>query len=250
VGQQGIYRDLPKTQHLARSGVALSVRHTGSSYADDLSDDAVIYHYPKTARAGRDATEIDSLKAAQALELPVFVIITPADRSVREVRTGWVVSHDDRLGWVLISFDRQEQVFAESMPGPDSFSLLEIRAAKKHLRTSRVGQSKFKFHVFTRYGATCAACGLVEVQLLEAAHLCPVSASGSNNPLNGLVLCANHHRALDLGLLRIRPGSGELVDRQGDVVGLERLGVTARVLPPQRPHEEALRWLWDRFQEE
>jgi hypothetical protein len=147
VGQQGIFRDLPNTRHLAPSGVALSVRHTGSSYADDLSDDAVIYHYPRTSRPGRDVPEIEALKAAQRLALPVFVIV--------------------------------------------------------------------------------------------------------NDPLNGLVLCMNHHRAVDAGILRIRPESGEFVDRDDSVVGLERLGVTVPDLSGLRhqPHADALRWLWGEFAE-
>jgi putative restriction endonuclease len=251
VGQQGIYRDIQRTRHLAPSGVALSVRHTGSSYADDLSDDAVIYHYPKTDRAGRDAPEIEALKAAQRLALPVFVIVTPENRSVREVRTGWVVNHNDQLCWSLISFEPRAPAAGDSTLEP-AFSLLENRTTKKYLRNARTGQAKFKFDVFSRYGATCAACGLAEVQLLEAAHLCPVSASGANDPLNGLVLCSNHHKALDLGLLKIRPESGVFVDGDGGHAGLDRLGVTSASLTSlqDRPHRDALRWLWDHFENE
>lgn len=248
VGEHGIYQDVENTRHLAPpSGVALSVRHTGSSYADDLTDDAVIYHYPSTSRPGRDAAEIDSLKAAQRLNLPVFVIVTPENRTVRDVRTGWVVSHNDELGCVLIAFEHQA---AETPDGgrERAFSLVEARTTKKYLRNSRTGQARFKFSVFARYGAKCAACGLAEFQLLEAAHLCPVSASGTNDPRNGLVLCANHHRALDLGLLRIDPDSGQFVDRDGQAAGAARLGVTNASLDSlkSQPHEDALHWLWKR----
>lgn len=249
VGQQGIYRNLEMTQHLAPSGVALSVRHTGSSYDDDLSETDMLYHYPRTTRPGRDGPEIASLKAARALALPVFVVVTPEDRSVRDVRVGWVVDHDDDLGWALITFETQAAETSGALSEP-AFSLHEARSAKKRLRTTRTGQAKFKFDVFARYGAACAACGLAEVQLLEAAHLCPVSASGTNHPMNGLVLCANHHKALDLGLLRIKPDSGDFVHGDGQAAGLQRLGVTAGSLALLRsqPHQEALRWLWDRFE--
>jgi putative restriction endonuclease len=248
VGQQGIYRDLQKTQHLAPSGVALSVRQTGSSYADDLTDDAVIYHYPRTTRPGRDGPEIDSLKAAQSLGLPVFVVVTLEDRSVRDVRVGWIVAHDDALGWALISFEPQATEASEGSPEAE-FSLLEGRTPKKYLRNARTGQAKFKFDVFARYGASCAACGLDEVQLLEAAHLCPVSANGANDPRNGLVLCANHHKALDLGLLRIKPDTREFIHGDGQTAGLGRLGVTVTSLGAlrNRPHQDALQWLWDGF---
>jgi len=33
-------------------GVAVSVLHTGRSYADDLSEDSLLYHYPATNRGG------------------------------------------------------------------------------------------------------------------------------------------------------------------------------------------------------
>ena len=33
-------------------GVAVSVLHNGSSYADDLTDDGLIYHFPNTRRLG------------------------------------------------------------------------------------------------------------------------------------------------------------------------------------------------------
>jgi putative restriction endonuclease len=248
LGQQGIFRDIKKTRHLAPSGVALSVRHTGSSYADDLSDDALIYHYPKTSRPGRDVAEIESLKAAQSLALPVFVTVSVQNRSVRDLRTGWIVNCNDDLGWALISFEDQAAATFNVAPEP-AFSLMQTRTTQKYLRSARTGQTKFKFEVFARYGGVCVACGLSELRLLEAAHLCSVAAKGSNHPMNGLVFCANHHKALDIGLLRIKPDSGEFVDGSGQLVGLERLGVTATSLAPlqHRPHPEALRWLWDHF---
>ena len=45
-GAQGIFRDLDKTAPLSPdgTGVTLSVLHTGSSYADDITGDGVIYH--------------------------------------------------------------------------------------------------------------------------------------------------------------------------------------------------------------
>lgn len=63
-GQQGIYRDGDVTTDLAPTGVTVGVLHTGTTYADDLSEDGVIYHYPATARPGVfDANEIAATKA-------------------------------------------------------------------------------------------------------------------------------------------------------------------------------------------
>jgi hypothetical protein len=81
--------------------------------------------------------------------------------------------------------------------------------------------------------------------LLHAAHLCPVEQNGSDHPLNGLVLCLNHHRAFDAGLFCIEPESLEI--RIGWRYNAPDLGITQTSLRhlPQRPHFEALRWAWD-----
>src|ERR1035441_1005756 len=72
-GAQGIWVDSRRTSSLTPSGggVTVGVLHTGRSYADDLSEDGVIYHYPSTRRAGgRDASEVRATKAAKELGLP------------------------------------------------------------------------------------------------------------------------------------------------------------------------------------
>ena len=47
-GGRGIWVHQEATKGICRSanGVTVGLLHTGSSYADDLSDDGVIYHYP------------------------------------------------------------------------------------------------------------------------------------------------------------------------------------------------------------
>jgi hypothetical protein len=53
-GAQGVWVDKDVTGHGARdgAGIALGVLHNGTSYKDDLSDDGVIYHFPRTTRRG------------------------------------------------------------------------------------------------------------------------------------------------------------------------------------------------------
>jgi hypothetical protein len=86
------------------------------------------------------------------------------------------------------------------------------------------------------------------VDLLQAAHLIPKEAQGSDDPRNGLVLCANHHLALDAGLFGIEPGSLALHFRS-DGPTMKALGVTAAQLRPlrARPHETALAWRYERW---
>jgi putative restriction endonuclease len=95
-GAQGVWVDKARTASLLDdgTGVTVGLLHTGSSYADDLSDDGVLYHYPSTNRPrGRDLAEIEATKAAGRLGLPVFVITYPSPGSARrDVHLGWVES--------------------------------------------------------------------------------------------------------------------------------------------------------------
>ena len=64
-GAQGIWVDKAHTAipELAADGVTVAILHTGRHYADDLSEDGVIYHYPKTSRPpARDAAEVQATK--------------------------------------------------------------------------------------------------------------------------------------------------------------------------------------------
>ncbi len=105
-GAQGIWVDKKRTGRIgsAGSGVTVGVLHTGASYADDLSEEAILYHYPKTARPqARDRSEIEATKEARRLQLPVFVITYPSPgSSVRHVSLGWVEDWDDDGGIFLI----------------------------------------------------------------------------------------------------------------------------------------------------
>src|SRR5215472_6583021 len=73
-GAAGIWVDKANTAATtgARTGVTVSVLHTGEHYPDDLSESGLIYHYPETDRPpNRDQNEIDATKAAKQLRLPV-----------------------------------------------------------------------------------------------------------------------------------------------------------------------------------
>jgi putative restriction endonuclease len=52
-GAQGIWVDKAHTDcpEIGVDGATVGILHTGRHYADDLSDDGVIYHYPKTSRS-------------------------------------------------------------------------------------------------------------------------------------------------------------------------------------------------------
>jgi putative restriction endonuclease len=68
----------------------------------------------------------------------------------------------------------------------------------------RVGQENFRTRVLTVYDYCCAVCD-VQLELVEAAHIVPVPAGGTNATSNGLALCSLHHEAYDRALIGIRP---------------------------------------------
>ena len=159
-GARGIWVDKTTTAGIggSSSGVTVALLHTGSAYADDLSEDSVIYHYPQTERNGRDLAEISATKAAATLSLPVRV-------------TG----------------------------------------------------------------------------LLDAAHVVGVEHDGSDDPRNGLIFCATHHRAFDADMFAIRPNDLQIISgkRQPSLnaLGIDRVSLSL----PRPPHIEALRWRWERW---
>lgn len=251
-GQQGIWRDKQRTGKLTDSGVTVGVLHTGQTYADDLSADGVLYHYPATnRRAGVDTSEADATKAARMLALPVFVI-THSDFSPgkRDVHLGWVEEWDDTLSLFLIAFSddiRSRQRLKE--PEEEPFELTEKREQLKREVKTRPGQQHFSFYVFQRYGPTCAVCTMSVPEVLDAAHLVPDRHHGSNDPRNGLVLCAVHHRAYDAGLFAIEPETLEL-HYSPSGPGCNALRIEHETLEHlrEKPHRNALKWRWARWQ--
>jgi len=109
-GGRGIWVHQEITKGLGgyRSGVTVALLHTGSSYADDLSDEEVVYHYPQTKVSGRDLAEVEATKAAMWLKIPVFVVMYPSPNSAkRRVHLGWVQEYDDEQRWFLVRFGEE-----------------------------------------------------------------------------------------------------------------------------------------------
>jgi HNH endonuclease len=248
-GAQGIWVDKARTRAVDAEGVTMSVLHTGSSYADDLYDGGLLYHYPTTGRvAGRDSGEVASTKAANRLGLPIFVVTYPRpNASVRRVDLAWVEAWDEADRVFLITYGETPppaEVPADELDGV-VFELSAVRNRRSTLATSRQGQYRFKFNVFRRYGACCAVCDLSVGSLLDAAHLKSYRDHGTDDPRNGLVLCALHHRAFDVGLFAIEPESLSVVVRQSGVTASDlKLGRESLAHLERKPHRDALAWRW------
>lgn len=82
----------------------------------------------------------------------------------------------------------------------------------------KVRERKFQRNVWTVYHhGICAICGL-QANLTEAAHIIPVSGTGTDEIVNGIQLCRNHHKAFDDGLIAVSPSytiilNNKLADR-------------------------------------
>lgn len=105
-GAQGIWIDAARTATLTadRVGITVGLLHTGRHYADDLSTDSLLYHYPNTRRPGRDEYEVNATKHAAALHIPVFVITPGTRRTLRNVILGDVIGWDDGLEIFRVQF--------------------------------------------------------------------------------------------------------------------------------------------------
>ncbi len=254
-GAQGIWVDKVRTSGLTGNGTGVTVGllHTGTSYADELSDNDVLYHYPSTNRpTSRDLSEVEATKAAGRLGLPIFVIThSSLSSGKRDVHLGWVEDWDDSSKLFLITFGAVQP--PQSFIEPEKEELFEL--AEKGNKTSmkkvqpRPGQQRFKFRVLKRYGPQCAVCNISIPEVLDAAHLRSKKEHGSDDPRNGLVLCAVHHRALDTKLFAIEPSSLNICSRAfGPDLNALRIEYTTLEHLPEKPHSHALEWIWSRWQ--
>ena len=200
-GGRGIWTDTDRTRGIGGyRAVAVGALHTGRDYVDDLSDDAVLYHYPVTKSPGRDVAEVDAMKAAGDLRLPIFVVLQ--ERSMRTVRQGWVTNWDDATSMFLVEFGP----LPRDIPRGDDvdtepFEVFEDREDVFRRTRGRPNQQRFKLQVLQRYAGICAMCACAIPELIDAAHLVPNADRGTSDPRNGLPICKNHHSAMDKALV-------------------------------------------------
>jgi len=246
-GAQGIWVDQEYTLLVDpnRIGLTVSVLHKGERYQDDLHEDGIIYHYPSTRRPERrDRNEINATKNLRNYNLPLFVIsVSKSNTKLRDVQVGWVDDWDDKSKTFLIKFrgidNSLPAIFEEEQP----FKLTDNKKGKKRLASTRPGQTDFRFKVIKRYGPSCGVCSMDLLPVLDAAHLKPKELNGSDDPRNGLVLCATHHRAFENGLFGIIPNTFRLIFRKEgpskEDLHIENTSIEHLL---KKPHVEALNW--------
>jgi putative restriction endonuclease len=90
-------------------------------------------------------------------------------------------------------------------PTPDDIEIVP-RERREVVRTVSEWSRRrdFRIRVLNAYGHRCALCQ-VQLELVQAAHIIPVGAPGSNDlTSNGLALCLLHHGAYDDSLVGVR----------------------------------------------
>ena len=140
------------------------------------------------------------------LDDPEFLraLITTREARATSRRADW---HNPYLGSLLGTSGAPAEEESEPVKVEDvEFERRYIERVTKH----RLHQAPLREAALRRYGIRCVYCGLDVEQVLEAAHVIPDSEGGAASTDNIRILCANHHTALDAGLL--------LVTTKGDVV--------------------------------
>lgn len=242
---QGVWMDKQATTGaIVAGGLAVGLNWANGYDGDGQGEDSFVYSYPRTKRAGRsDANEVQAVKNASRLQLPVFFIDAVTSPSTRQIRLAWVTEWDDEQAAFLLSFSRE---LTESRDAELPFRLEKASDDRRPSTIkSRPAQRLFRFHVLKRYGSRCAICSVRNPQLLDAAHLRPAESLGCDDARNGLVFCKTHHKALDARLITINPDTLEVeILESGE--SYESLKIDFRSIKGLRakPHVDALNWLY------
>ena len=253
---RGIWRDKKLTSDLTSSGngICVGIKSSGK-YEDDIDEEIGTYDYPLTEVPGYDQGDIDSMRAALELGLPVFLIrdtnakgeLVQGKGPKRRVDRIEFLEDDPISGNLVFTFSlggRRDY----QLPADEEGSCFQAReTTKKEVSTKKRSQAAFRAAVVRRYGSkACALCG-APAEVIEAAHIVPVSDNGSDDSGNGLLLCRNHHALFDMGKWCLDPTSLEVIPATGH--DLKSLGVTRANASHLRlaPSKEALDWRWEHF---
>ena len=248
-GMAGVYKDAKRTGSLMQDGITVSILNTSGNYTDEITDNRLIYSYPNTLRhSSHDKGEIQSLKNAMAIQMPIFVI-SEIGIGLRNVHLGWIEGCEDSASCALVKLDQApEQIIDLSSEMEIEFSATINRKLKTFEIQKIERDPKFKFNALSLYGSICAVTDLNVERMLDAAHIVPVSEKGSDHPRNSLLLNSAVHRAFDSHYWAIEPDTLRLASRKIgpslDQMKIHRQNISHL---EAKPHPEALEIRWDSF---
>jgi hypothetical protein len=248
-GASGVWVDKTRTNEFAPEGVAVGLLHTGRHYDDDIDESGVLYHYPTTQRPkSRDNNEIQSIKNAKSLRLPIFVIRNIGSR--KKIELAWLDDFDDQLRICVLTFHgvnpdinthRSPQELSElPLFGPRKKSTVEVLRAER--------DPLFKFNILKRFQGACLVTDINVTEMLDAAHIIPVASGGTESSENGILLSASAHRALDSGLWAINPISLQIETRKdGPTAHRMKLAITDLRHHANKLNREALEYRYKKL---
>lgn len=248
-GASGVWVDKMRTREFAQEGVAVGLLHTGRHYDDDIDESGVLYHYPTTQRpASRDSNEIQSIKNAKLLKLPIFIIRNVGAR--KKIDLAWLDDFDDELRICVLTFhgvnpesnSYRSQKVLSSLPlfGPRKKSTIEVLRAER--------DPLFKFNILKRFHGTCLVTEINVTEMLDAAHIIPVASGGTESSENGMLLSASAHRALDSGLWAINPSTLQIeTKKDGPTAERMKLLVTDLSHQASKLNLEALEFRYEKL---
>ena len=255
-GARGIWRDKTSTSHLTESGngVCVGISSRGK-YEDEIGEETGTYDYPSTQASTQDLGDIDSMRAAMTLGLPLF-LLRDTNAKGELVKGKGPKRRVDRVEFVADDPLSSSFVFTFSLGGRSDYllpadeegSCFQVREAKrKQSNSKKRSQAAFRAAVLSRYGEKrCCLCD-APPEVIEAAHIVPVSDDGSDWGGNGLLLCRNHHALYDLGKWCLDPEQLKVVPASGqDLSTLQVHRSNVRHLK-QGPDPAALQWRWEKW---
>lgn len=255
-GARGIWRDKASTAHLTESGHGVCVGISSrDKYEDAIEEETGTYYYPSTQTTTYDQGDIDAMRAAFSLAMPLF-LIRDTNAKGALVQGKGPRRRVDRVEFVADDPLSRSLVFTLSLGGRSDYvlpqdeegSCFQERVSKQRQSNSKKrSQAAFRAAVITRYGERrCCLCD-APPEVLEAAHIVPVSDDGSDWGGNGLLLCRNHHALYDLGRWCLDPDDLGVVPASGhDLTSLQVQRSNVRHLK-QGPDPKALQWRWERW---
>ncbi|MEJ7876908.1 MAG: HNH endonuclease [Solirubrobacterales bacterium] len=166
---------------------------------DDVKGGVVHYAY----RSGDiDQPDNRALRAAFELQTPLIYFRGIGDSQYAVVAPVFVVADDPAAGMVQL----ETGLPFVDVQGEGIVSSEGARREQFAMVARRLDQVKFRRDVLRVYRGRCAVCSLKERELVEAAHIIGWrEPEGIAAVVNGLALCAIHHRAYDRNLLGIDP---------------------------------------------
>lgn len=105
---------------------------------------------------------------------------------------------------------------------------LEITSTLNLIKASKRRDPLFRERILKAYEYKCAVCGFGvrlkhKILALEAAHIMWHQAGGPDVEINGMALCATHHKLFDSGAFTLNPDMRMLVSDEVNGSGAKRL---------------------------